>query len=123
MRRALVLFVVLGALTLSASLPAFTQEGEPQQGAAQYEPAAGELPYDPGVGEAQYEPGAGEDQYAQEEVAETGCGWHWGYRWNSAGGWEWWCYDPQMGWYYGTNEDGSGKYLRVNRPGTFMIQT
>ena len=114
MRRALVLFVVVGALTLSASLPAFTQEGEPQQGAAQYEPAAGELPYDTG---------AGEDQYAQEEVAETGCGWHWGYRWNSAGGWEWWCYDPQTGLLYGTNEDGSGKYQRATRPGSFMMQT
>jgi hypothetical protein len=80
---------VLGALTLCASLPAFTQdeekEGEPQ-GAAQYEPAAGELQYDPGAGEAHYEPGAGEDQYAQEEVAQSGCGWYWGFRWNSAGG-------------------------------------
>jgi hypothetical protein len=119
MRRALLLFVVAGALTLSASLTAFPQEEgvvPQQQGAAQYEPAAEEL---------QSEPQAGEAQYPQEEeaVTETGCSWQWGYRWNSAGGWEWWCYDPQMGWYYGTNEDGSGKYLRVNRPGSFMIQT
>jgi len=123
MRRALLLFVVLGALILSTSLPAFTQEGEPQQGAAPYEPAAGELQYDPGVGEAQYDPGFGEDQYAQEEVAESGCGWQWGYRWNSAGGWEWWCYDPQLGWYYGENESGSGEVLRITGPGTFMIRT
>ncbi len=121
------LFVVLVALTLCASLPAFTQEeekegGEPQ-GAAQYEPAAGELQYDPGAGEAQYEPGAGEDQYAQEEVAQSGCGWYGGFRWNSAGGWGWWCWDPQMGWWYATNEDGSKKFARINRPGSFMIQT
>jgi hypothetical protein len=115
MRRALVLVVVSGALTLCASLPAFTQEGEPQQGAAQYEPVAGELQYDPGVGEA---------QYPQEEAAttENGCGWQWGYRWNSAGAWEWWCWDPQLGWWYATNEDGSKKYVRVSGPGTFMIQ-
>ncbi len=116
MRRALLLFVVAGALTLSASLTAFPQAGEPQQGAAQYEP---------GAGEAQYEPEAGEAQYPQEEAAttETGCSWQWGYRWNSAGGWEWWCYDPQMGWYYGENEAGNGKVLRTNRPGHFMMQT
>ncbi len=110
MRRALLLFVVLGALTLSASLPAFTQEGEPQ-GAAQYEPAAGELQYDPGVGDA---------QYAQEEVAAEGCGWYWGYRWNSAGAWEWWCWDPEMGWWYGTNETGSKQFARTNKPGSFI---
>jgi len=115
MRRALLLFVIAGALTLSASLTAFPQEaGEPQQGAAQYEPEAGE---------AQYEPEAGESQYAPEEAAtDDGCGWQWGYRWNSAGGWEWWCYDPQIG-LYGANEDGSGKYFRTNRPGHFMMQT
>ena len=108
MRRALLLFVVAGALTLSASLTAFPQEaGEPQQ-----------------QGAAQYEPEAGEAQYAQEEaVTETGCSWQWGYRWNSAGGWEWWCYDPQMGWYYGENQEGNGKVLRTNRPGSFQMQT
>ncbi len=111
MRRALVLFVVVGALTLSASLPAFTQEGEPQQGAAQYEPAAGELPYDPGVGEA---------QYAQEEVAAAGCDWYWGYRWYSAGAWEWWCWDPVMGWWYGTDESGTKQFSRTNQPGSFL---
>ena|SRR5215217_1072492 len=132
MRRALLLFVVAGALTLSASLIAFSQEGDPQEGASQDQGApqdalgAGEAQYDPGAGEAQPEPGAGEAQYPQEEQAattETGCSWQWGYRWNSAGGWEWWCYDPQLGWYYGTNEDGSGKYQRVGGRGSFMMQT
>ena len=123
MRRAVLLFVVLVALTLSASLSASTQEGEPQ-GAAQYEPATGELQYDPGVGEAQYDPGVGETQYApEEEVAQSGCSWQWGYRWNSAGAWEWWCWDPQMGWWYATNEDGSKQFARINKPGSFIIQT
>src|SRR5215213_3164145 len=132
MRRALLLFVVAGALTLCASLTAFPQEEGvvPQQGAAQYEPAAGEAQSEPQArepqqqGVAQYEPEAGEAQYPQEQaVTETGCSWQWGYRWNSAVGWEWWCYDPNLGWYYGTNEDGSGKYQRVGGRGSFMMQT
>ena len=120
MRRALLLFIVAGALTLCASLTAVSQEEgvvPQQQGAAQYEPAAGEL---------QSEPEAGEAQYPQEEQAattETGCSWQWGYRWNSAGGWEWWCYDPNLGWYYGENQEGNGKVLRTNRPGHFQMQT
>ncbi len=125
MRRALLLFMVAGALTLCASLTAFPQQEEgvvpQQQGAAQYEPQAGE----PQQGAAQYEPQAEEAQYPQEQAVstETGCSWQWGYRWNSAGGWEWWCYDPQMGWYYGENQDGSGKYQRVGGRGSFMMQT
>jgi hypothetical protein len=112
-RRAILLLVVLVSLTLSASLTAFTQEGVvPQQGAAQYEPTAGEL---------QYQPLAGEAQYPQEvAVTETGCSWQWGYRWNTAGAWEWWCWDPEMGWWYGSNEDGSKQFVRMNRPGSFI---
>ena len=131
MRRALLLFVVAGALTLCASLTAFPQEEGvvPQQGAAQYEPQMGETQTEPQAGEpqqgaAQYDPEAGEAQYPQEQATtETGCSWQWGYRWNSAGGWEWWCYDPQLGWYYGENQEGNGKVLRTNRPGHFMMQT
>jgi hypothetical protein len=102
--------MVAGALTLSANLTAFPQEGDPQQGA----------PQDAlGAGESQYDPGAGEAQYPQEEAAreESGCSWQWGYRLNSAGGWEWWCWDPQLGRWYATNEDGSRKYVEVNGPG------
>jgi hypothetical protein len=94
MRRTLLLFVVLGALTLSASLPASPQD--------------------------QYDAGAGEAQYAQEEVAAAGCDWYWGYRWYSAGAWEWWCWDPVMGWWYGTDESGTKQFARTNQPGSFI---
>ena len=102
--------MIAGSLTLCASLTAFPQEaGEPQQGAAQSEPQAGE---------AQYEPGAGEAQYPQEEaVTETGCSWRWGYRFNSEGGWEWWCPDPLTGRWVATNEDGSKTYVELNKVG------
>jgi hypothetical protein len=102
MRRALLLFVIAGALALSANLTAFPQTGEQQQGAAQYEL------------------GAGEAQYTQEEAATTedGCSWRWGHRFNSEGGWEWWCWDPQTGRWYATNEDGSKTYIEVNKADT-----
>ena len=96
----MLLFVVVGVLTLTFSLPALTQEGE-TQGAAQY---------GQGAGEAQYEQG----------VAEAGCGWYWGYRWNTAGAWENWCWDPQLGWWYATSEDGKKKFVRMNGPG-FLV--
>jgi hypothetical protein len=94
MRRTLLLFVVLGALTLFASLPASSQD--------------------------QYDPGVGEAQYAQEEVAAAGCDWYWGYRWYTAGAWEWWCWDPVMGWWYGTDESGTKQFSRTNQPGSFI---
>ncbi len=93
MRRALLLAVVLGALTLFASLPASSQD--------------------------QYDPGAGEAQYEESGVAEAGCDWYWGYRWNKAGAWEWWCWDPQMGWWYATDETGRKQFTRLSGPGSF----
>ena len=100
MRRAILLLVVLVALTLTTSLPALTQ-GETQ-------------------GADQYGLGAGEIQYAEEGVAAVGCDWYWGYRWYTAGAWEWWCWDPEVGWWYGSNEDGSKQFVRMNRPGSFI---
>ncbi len=109
MRRAILLFAVLGVLTLAVGPPALTQEGE-TQGAAQYEPGAGETQYEQGAGEAQYEQG----------VTEAGCGWYWGNKWNSAGAWEYWCWDPQMGWWYATSEDGNKKFIRTTQPGAVL---
>ncbi len=102
MRRALLLLILLVALTLSASLTAFPQEGFPQV-----------------EGASQDALGAEEAQYPQEEAATTedGCSWRWGHRFNKAGGWEWWCYDPQTGRWYATNEDGSERYVELNRAG------
>jgi len=123
-RRALLLFVVLGALTLTASLPALTQEGE-TQGEDQYESLTQEVEqgaaqYEQGAGETQYDAGAGELQYEEQGAAEAGCGWYWGYRWYTAGAWEWWCWDPQMGWWYATDETGTKQFARFSGPGSFI---
>ena len=102
-RQTLLLFVVLGAMALTAMVPALTTEGRTQE-AAQYD---------------QYEMGAGELQYEETGAAEAGCDWYWGYRWYSAGAWEWWCWDPQLGWWYATDETGSKQFSRINVPGSF----
>ena len=42
---------------------------------------------------------------------QAGCDWYWGYKWNPAGAWEYWCWDPQKGgWWYAKNEDGTKQY-------------
>lgn len=42
---------------------------------------------------------------------QPGCDWYWGYKWSSAGAWEYWCWDPNKGgWWYAANEDGTKQY-------------
>jgi hypothetical protein len=100
-KRAILLLVALVTLTLTTSLPALTQEGET-------------------LGADQYELGAEESQYEEQGVADAGCDWYWGYRWYTAGAWEWWCWDPEMGWWYASNEDGTKQFVRMNKPGSFI---
>ncbi len=56
-----------------------------------------------------------EAQYSSEQgtAATEYCDWYWGYRFNSAGGWEYWCWEPQRGWWYAESEDGTSKYTRL----------
>ncbi len=44
---------------------------------------------------------------------EAFCDWYWGYRFDSWGGWEYWCWDPQLGWYYAESEDGTSKRISL----------
>lgn len=46
---------------------------------------------------------------AQED--QDSCGWYWDYRMYKAGSWEWWCWNPDLGWWYGESEDGKKKIL------------
>jgi hypothetical protein len=48
---------------------------------------------------------------AQQE--EAFCDWYWGYRFSSVGGWEYWCWDPRLGWYYAESEDGTSKRISL----------
>ena len=117
--RVVLLFVWLGVMAFTFILSASLQ-GTTQQALAQYDLGLGEAQYDLGLGEAQYDPGAGETQYEESGVAVAGCDWYWGFRWNKAGAWEWWCWDPEMGWWKGTDETGTKQYVRMNKPGVVM---
>ena len=57
--------------------------------------------------DAQY---ASDGQYAAT-TGQEGCGWYWGYTFSKSGGWEWWCWSPQWGWWYGESEDGKKKII------------
>ena len=39
------------------------------------------------------------------------CEWYWGYQFNPAGGYEYWCWDAHFGWWYST--DGKSKTQNV----------
>jgi hypothetical protein len=52
---------------------------------------------------------ASDVQYGSAAGQEAGCGWYWGYRFYESGGWEWWCWSPELGWWYGESEDGKKK--------------
>jgi hypothetical protein len=39
---------------------------------------------------------------AQEAVQDT-CDWYWDYNYVKSGGWEYWCWNPTLGWWYSTD--------------------
>jgi hypothetical protein len=41
--------------------------------------------------------------------SQASCNWYWDYTFNPNGGWEYWCWDPQQGQWYGT--DGTNKIV------------
>jgi hypothetical protein len=47
--------------------------------------------------------------------AAAGCDWYWWSKFNPAGSWEYWCWDPQLGWWYAESEDGKTKSITYNR--------
>lgn len=48
--------------------------------------------------------------FAQEE-GQAFCDWYWDYKFNPAGGWEYWCWDPRWGWWYAESEDGKSRSI------------
>ena len=68
---------------------------------------------------------ASDQQYGSAAGQEAGCGWYWDYRFNKNGGWEWWCWSPELGWWYGESENGNKKVISpkgsTNGPMQFSI--
>lgn len=50
--------------------------------------------------------------FAQEE-GQAFCDWYWDYTFVASGGWEYWCWDPQKGWWYGEREDGKSWHVTL----------
>jgi hypothetical protein len=48
--------------------------------------------------------------FAQDQ-GQASCDWYWGTKFNPAGGYEYWCWDPQFGWWYST--DGKNKSMNI----------
>lgn len=52
-------------------------------------------------------PAAGQDDGQQV------CDWYWDYKFNPSGSWEYWCWHPQLGWWYSESEDGKRKSVSL----------
>jgi hypothetical protein len=52
---------------------------------------------------------------AQEEqgAQQAYCDWYWDYTFVASGGWEYWCWDPQKGWWFGQREDGKAQRITM----------
>jgi hypothetical protein len=46
-----------------------------------------------------------------QEVQQDTCDWYWDYNYVKSGGWEYWCWNPTLGWWYST--DGKSKVTTV----------
>ena len=50
-----------------------------------------------------------------QEAAQDTCDWYWDYKYVKSGGWEYWCWNPTLGWWYST--DGKSKSTTVQVQG------
>lgn len=66
----------------------------------------------------QYAPDA---QYAST-TGQEGCGWYWDYTFKKTGAWEWWCWSPTLGWWYGESADGKSKIIAPKVSGNGPLQ-
>jgi hypothetical protein len=50
--------------------------------------------------------------FAQDDGQQY-CDWYWGYQFKKAGGWEYWCWHPQLGWWYSQSESGNTRSVTL----------
>ena len=50
-----------------------------------------------------------------QEATQDSCDWYWDYNYVKSGGWEYWCWNPTLGWWYST--DGKAKTTSVTVQG------
>ena len=47
-----------------------------------------------------------------QQTSQDSCDWYWDYNYVASGGWEYWCWNPSLGWWYST--DGKSKTTNVS---------
>ncbi len=52
-------------------------------------------------------------QQEQQGAQQAYCDWYWDYAFVASGGWEYWCWDPQEGWWFGQREDGKAQRITM----------
>jgi hypothetical protein len=52
---------------------------------------------------------------ALAQEGQDTCDWYWDYNYVASGGWEYWCWNPTLGWWYST--DGKAKTTNVTVQG------
>ena len=52
---------------------------------------------------------------ALAQEGQDTCDWYWDYNYVKSGGWEYWCWNPTLGWWYST--DGKVKTTNVSVQG------
>jgi hypothetical protein len=52
---------------------------------------------------------------ALAQEGQDTCDWYWDYNYVKSGGWEYWCWNPTLGWWYST--DGKAKTTNVSVQG------
>jgi hypothetical protein len=115
----IILLAALVALT-AAMLAASSLSGSAQDGySGQYATTGQYAPTEQYAPTGQYgAPTTGQQQ--------EGCGWYWDYTFSKKnGGWEWWCWSPQLGWWYGESADGKHKIIapKVTTGGSLQFFT
>ena len=50
-----------------------------------------------------------------QQAAQDSCDWYWGYDYVATGGWEYWCWNPTLGWWYSTDGNTKTTSLSIQR--------
>ncbi len=52
--------------------------------------------------------------FAQQPVQDS-CDWYWDYKYVATGGWEYWCWNTTLGWWYSTDGNTNTTSLSIQR--------
>ena len=50
-----------------------------------------------------------------QQAAQDRCDWYWDYNYVASGGWEYWCWNPHIRWWYSTDGNTKTTNLSIQR--------